>query len=142
MNIQVTVSGATTSELIKNLTAATAALSKATPVKRAAATEDEDTDTETETDDLDSVDDQAEVDGLEDTSEEASFDDIEEEETPKSAKGKKTKITLSDINAAALKHAKKFKKEKTLKILAKFKVKSVNELKTSQYEQVLAALKV
>lgn len=91
------------------------------------------------------------LDSTEETEEETnelSFDDgnVEEEEevTAKPAKGAPKKYTDKDVNQAAIKHAKaNGGKAKTLKILEKkFGVKSILELKPTQYGQVIAALKV
>lgn len=72
----------------------------------------------------------------------ATSDDEEEMEEP-TPKKKTTKITDKDINAAAMAHAKKYGRPKTMKILNdKFKVKSILELKTDKYPEVLKALKV
>jgi hypothetical protein len=73
-------------------------------------------------------------------SEELGFDEeTEVEEPPKKSK----KLTDKDVNAAAMAHAKKHGRPKTLALLEKkFKVKSILELKADQYPAVVAALKV
>lgn len=53
-----------------------------------------------------------------------------------------TKLTAKDVNAAALAHAKKNTRAATMKVLAKFKVQSINDLKPAQYAEVVKALKV
>ncbi len=66
------------------------------------------------------------------------------EEAPKTNKKAKgngaSKLTAAEINDACKTHAKKYGREKTLGVLRKFKVKSVTELSTDQYPQVLKAL--
>lgn len=63
------------------------------------------------------------------------------EEPPKETKTKK--LTDKDVNTAAMAHAKKHGKPATMKILnGKFKIKSILELKPTQYAEVIKALKV
>ncbi len=64
----------------------------------------------------------------------------EVEEPAKEAKAKK--LTDKDVNDACMAFAKANGKAKTMAILAKFKVKSILELKPETYGKVIAALEV
>lgn len=91
-----------------------------------------------EVEDLDLMDGDAE----ETDDQELSFDDVEEpEEKPKAKKA--AKLTMKDVNAAAMTYAKKHTKAKTLELLKKkFKAQSILELKEEQFGPAIAALKV
>jgi len=79
-----------------------------------------------------------------DDADEMGFDEEAEQEAPKkSAKAKTAKLTEKDVNTAALAHARKHTRPKTLALLkSKFKVSSISELKPEQYSKVIEALKV
>lgn len=85
----------------------------------------------------------------------ASFDDDDAEETEavtedeeedfttppkKTAEAKKPKLTVDMVNDACKTKAKETDRETVLKILKKFKVKSVSELKPEQYGAVIEAM--
>ncbi len=71
------------------------------------------------------------------------FDEMSEDEAPAPKATKAKKLTDKDVHSAALAHAKKFTRPVTLKLLAaKFKVKSIAEIKAEDYGKVIAALKV
>lgn len=98
-----------------------------------------------EMDDEETTEDAGFTDTEEETNEGLSFDSQDDEEItpPKKAAKKAPKITDKDINSACLAHAKAHGRPKTLAILSKkFGVKSILELKTEQYADVLKALKV
>lgn len=78
------------------------------------------------------------LDDAEETSDD--FGGFEEPEEPKKKEKKTPKITEATIQKAAAAYAKENSREAVYKILKKFKVKSVLELKESQYEDVMEAL--
>lgn len=142
LEIQVTLKGKSVQELLAQAQAfidadAPVALAGATTGKRskkaAAPKEDETLDTI-----LDEVADETATDeelpGFDD---EESGEELEEKPAKKSAK-----ITDKDVNTAAMKHAGKHGRPATKAVLAKFKVKSILELKPEQYAKVVQALKV
>lgn len=102
------------------------------PAKKAAVVEDEDEM---------SFDDAATEDAEEILDEDVIEDEIVEEK-PKAKKAAAPKLTEKDVNAAAMKHAKKYGRTETEGILKKFKVKSILELKADQYAAVIKALAV
>lgn len=151
MSFQVTVTGGTPAELVKQLNVAAGLLTATitTPGKLGGATrtapkkaapavvEDED-------ESLSLGDDE---DTTEET-EELSFDsmgDDEDEEVevaPKKKSGKTAKVTEKELNAACMAYAKEHGRPATMKLLkSKFKVGSLTEIKPEQYAQVIAALK-
>ena len=146
--LNLVITGASQAELIANGRAMLATLEGGTKAKtgkiRAAAPV---VDEETEELDMIGNDDDEETTTT-DEEIEMSFDDVEEEvETPapkaKATKGNgASKLTSKDVNDAALKFAKKHDRKKTLAVLAKFKVKSIQELTPAQYADVIKALKV
>lgn len=70
------------------------------------------------------------------------FEDVVEETAKTEKPTKAKKIEAKDVNAAAVAHAKKFGRAKTLAILEKIGVASVLELEPDQYASVIKALKV
>lgn len=112
-----------------------------TKTKKTAAPVEEPEDIEIDDADLEASDD---VEETTDETDEMAFDEDEVEEAPKkSAKTKAAKLTEKDVNTAALAHAKKHTRPKTLALLKKqFKVGSISELKPDQYGEVIKALKV
>jgi len=93
--------------------------------------------------DIEAEEDELSLEATSDEDTEMGFDDEEEvEEAPKKAT-KSKKLTDKDVNAAALAHAKKYTRPKTLELLKKkFKVASISELKPEMYGKVIEALKV
>lgn len=148
MNTQlsITITGASLPELIAGAkkfvtanqtseTTTTVAAPKKAAAKKAAPqveeTEEIDTDLIGEGDDEET----------EDADDALSFDSEDEEEAPKAKKA--PKLTEKDVHAAAIAHAKKNTKAKTLELLQKkFKVKSIMELKPEQFAKAIEILKV
>lgn len=144
--IQVTLKGATLTEiatqarLLADLAGGTT--EAAAPVtKRGRKAKTETTAVEVNDYSFDSSDEET----TEDVETTESFDEVETdevvEETPKK-RAKAKKLTDADVNDAAMAHAKKHGREKTLKVLKKFGVKSILELDQDQYAEVVKALAV
>lgn len=84
----------------------------------------------------DSFDDAAET-------EETETENFGAEEAEEAAPAKKAKkITSKDVNEAAIQHATANGRPATLKVLAKFKVKSILELEEKDFAKVIKALEV
>jgi hypothetical protein len=139
--LQITIHGANLNELIdgaKKFAASYETVTKTAPTTAKPATKKA-APPVVETEDEDLMGDTEE-------SEDAGFDDLADEEAeveqPKKS-AKAPKVTDKEVNAAAMAHAKKHGRPKTLAILEKkFGVKSVLELKADQYSKVIEALKV
>ena len=149
MNTQlsITITGASLPELIAGAkkfvtanqtseTTTTVAASKKAAAKKAAPQVEE-----TEEIDTDLIGGDEEETETEETDDALSFDSEDEEEAPKAKKA--PKLTEKDVHAAAIAHAKKNTKAKTLELLQKkFKVKSIMELKPEQFAKAIEVLKV
>jgi hypothetical protein len=111
--------------------------SKAELAARAAEEETEDADEPEETEDAD-VEEEPEADADDETE-----DEPEEDEKPKARKGAVAgKLTLEKhVIPAFQAFVKKHDREKAVKVLAKFKVKSVRDLPASKFEDVIKALR-
>lgn len=66
----------------------------------------------------------------------------DEPEVVETKDAKAPKVDVAAVHAACLAHAKKHSRPETMKVLAKYKVKSVSELKPETYAAVVKALKV
>lgn len=142
MIIEVKVAGATPAEVLTKLNAAVATWTKtgatapAKTTKKVAAPIEE---TEDEELSLDANDELADDMAFDDVPE---YDEEVEEPAPKKTAAKAKKLTEKDVNAAALAFSKAKGRPAAMKVLAKYKVKSILELKPEQYAKVIADLKV
>jgi hypothetical protein len=84
-----------------------------------------------------------ELDETEETEEEEEAEESEDEteEEEEAEEEEETAHEIDDVIAAFQGYAKKHSREKAAKVLAKFKVKSVRDLKAKQYAEVMAILK-
>lgn len=112
---------------------ATKAKAEKAPAKKAKAKAEEEEEFDLGEDE-DEEEDDVEADDEEEEDEEESEDEEEEEDED-------GEVSLSDVQTALKKYAAKNTRAKAEKVLAKFGVKSVNDLKPKFFEKALAALK-
>lgn len=75
-----------------------------------------------------------------DAADDAEADDLTEEEEEETEE-EETGPGLEEVQAALAKHAKKHDRASAMKILAKYKVKTVKDLKAKDYAAVISAAK-
>jgi hypothetical protein len=96
-----------------------------------------DLDDTSDTDELDTEEDSDDLDLDMDSDDDELDEEVEEKKPKKSAVAT---ITLEQVLDAAKKYAKKHSREKAAKVLKKFKVASVRDLKPAQFKEALQAL--
>jgi hypothetical protein len=147
--INVTLTGSNLGEVLTGARSLVATLEKATTTgktaKRATRAIDEDDQLEMADDIEETEDTDTETEEVEEADFGAEDEDIEEAPPKKTAKGKTNgaaKITQKDVIRACKAYSEEHSRKDALKILAKFKVKSVNELTPDQYGPVIKAMKI
>jgi hypothetical protein len=113
--------------------------SKKKPAKKAKKEEIEDEDEE-EFDESDDEEESSDEDDEEESSDEDDEEESEEDDEPKSKKGNSKGPTKGTVIKALQAYAAENTKAKALKMLAKFKVKSVHDLKPAQYADLIELL--